>query len=135
MAETTSTNFNGGAVAPGSGGLVLSFVSKVTSIPYVDFDGTIEFSGSVENFSGHCEISIKPTTTEYAHVIAYTRATKASPWVIASQLTFMYPNMQSHITIPIAVNGVAEIKVTLSAGPLDASSNIIGYLKGFEFKE
>lgn len=135
MAETTSTNFNGGSVAPGSGGLVLSFVNKVKTVPYVDFDGTIEFSGSVKNFSGYCEISIAPTSSDFAHIIVYARAAGSDTWVMSCAQTFPYPNSQSHLTVPIAVNGEAEIKISLGTGALNPLSNIIGYLKGFEFKE
>lgn len=135
MAETTSSNFNGGGVAPGSGGLVLSFVDKVKSIPYADFGGTIDFSGSVENFSGYCEISINPTASDFAHIIVYTRASGTDSWVISGSQTFPYPNSQSHITVPIVVKGAAEVKISLDTGALNPLSNIIGYLKGFEFKE
>ena len=135
MAETTSTNFNGGAVAPGSGGLVLSFVDKVKSVPYADFDGNIEFSGSIENFSGYCEISINPTSSDFAHINVYTRATGSDTWVQSCSLTSPYPNAQSHIIVPIAFKGICEVKVSLYSGSINPLSNIIGYLKGFEFKE
>jgi hypothetical protein len=135
MAETTSSNFNGGAVAPGSSGSAVSFVSKAKTIPYADFGGSIEFSGSVENFNGYCEVSFKPTTTGYALITVYARASAVDPWAVSCAIDAAYPNIQSHITLPVAVNGVAEIKLTLVTGPLDSSSNIIGYLKGFELKE
>lgn len=136
MAETTSTNFNGGAVAPGDGGgCVPSFVSKTKIIPYADFGGIIGFSGSVRNFIGYCEISINPTASDFAHIVVYTRASDTDPWVVSCSLTADYPNTQSNITIPVAINGWAQVKVSLYTGALNPLSNVIGYLKGFEFKE